>query len=107
HVGQRFRDLLVQNASEGVEVHFLYDEIGSYQLRKRFLHELREADVHVRAFHTTRGKGNRFQLNFRNHRKIMVADGKVAALGGLNFGKEYLGQSKRFGPWRDTHLEVR
>ncbi|MBA2114948.1 cardiolipin synthase [Bremerella alba] len=105
-VGKRFSELLTRKAKEGVAVYFLYDEIGSYQLTHKFLHELREAGIKVRAFHTTRGKGNRFQLNFRNHRKIVVIDGKVAAVGGINFGDEYLGLSKRFGAWRDTHLRI-
>lgn len=106
-VGNRFRDLMVKKASEGVAVYFLYDEIGSYQLSRAFVNELREAGIQVRAFHTTRGKGNRFQLNFRNHRKIVVVDGRFAAVGGHNFGNEYLGLSERFGPWRDTHIALR
>lgn len=105
-VGKRFAHLLSQKAKEGVAIYFLYDEIGSYQLTRKFISELREADIHVRAFHTTRGKGNRFQLNFRNHRKIVVVDGTFAAVGGHNFGDEYLGLSERFGPWRDTHIKI-
>jgi len=105
-VGKRFAELLKRKAQEGVAIYFLYDEIGSYQLTRKFLNTLRDEGIHVRAFHTTRGKGNRFQLNFRNHRKIIVVDGKVAAVGGINFGDEYLGLSKRFGPWRDTHIRI-
>lgn len=105
-VGKRFAELLKRKAQEGVAIYFLYDEIGSYQLTRKFLHELSEAQINVRPFHTTRGKGNRFQLNFRNHRKIVVVDGKAATVGGLNFGDEYLGLSKRFGPWRDTHIRI-
>lgn len=105
-VGKRFRDLLIEKAKQGIAIYFLYDEIGSYQLSWHFLQELRDASIKVRAFHTTRGKGNRFQLNFRNHRKIVVVDGKVAAVGGHNFGDEYLGLSKQFGPWRDTHIRI-
>lgn len=106
-IGERFREQLTRKAGEGVQIYFLYDEIGSYQLSRKFIDELRDAGIHVSAFHTTRGKGNRFQLNFRNHRKIVVVDGKVAAVGGHNFGDEYLGLSKKFGPWRDTHIEIR
>lgn len=106
-VGQRFAELLKRKAQEGITIYFLYDEIGSYQLNRKFLNELRDAGILIHAFHTTRGKGNRFQLNFRNHRKIVVVDGRFAAVGGLNFGDEYMGLSKRFGPWRDTHLAIR
>ena len=57
-------------------------------------------------FRTTRGCGNRFQLNFRNHRKLLVADGQLALTGGLNVGVEYNGEDARFGLWRDTHARV-
>ncbi|PQO48193.1 cardiolipin synthase [Blastopirellula marina] len=106
-VGQRFVELLTRKAKEGITVYFLYDEIGSYQLSRTFLNDMRESGIQIHAFHTTRGKGNRFQLNFRNHRKIVVVDGQFAAVGGLNFGDEYMGLSKRFGAWRDTHLAIR
>src|SRR3546814_5252024 len=84
----------------------LYDEIGSYGLPHLFIAELRAAGVVVRPFGTTQGSVNRFQLNFRNHRKILVADGHMAFVGGLNFGDEYLGRSAAMGPWRDTHLRI-
>ena len=57
----------------------------------------------VRPFDTTKGLVNRLQINFRNHRKIVVVDGKTAFVGGHNVGDEYMGREKRFGPWRDTH----
>jgi cardiolipin synthase len=57
-------------------------------------------------FGTTRGWGNRFQLNFRNHRKIVVVDGVEGWTGGLNVGDEYLGRDPEIGPWRDTHLRI-
>lgn len=104
--GRRFRELLIEKAQEGVRVYFLYDEIGSYQLPHKYLEPMRHAGVSVSSFHTTKGRGNRFQLNFRNHRKIVVADGRVALVGGLNIGNEYQGKSERFGPWRDTHIRL-
>jgi cardiolipin synthase len=76
-------------------------------LPRKWLRVLRESGVRVEGFKTTRGWGNRFQLNFRNHRKLVIADGREALTGGLNVGDEYLGRSKRFGPWRDTHVRVR
>jgi cardiolipin synthase len=62
--------------------------------------------IKVAPFNTTQGRRNRFQLNFRNHRKVVVVDGEVAWIGGHNVGVEYLGQSKRFGHWRDTHVRL-
>lgn len=62
--------------------------------------------MRVSAFHSTRGAGNRFQLNFRNHRKIVVVDGLVGWTGGINVGDEYLGRDPAFPNWRDTHVRI-
>jgi cardiolipin synthase A/B len=105
-LGRELQRRLLRRARAGVEVRFLYDRLGSLGLSGSYLRELREGGVDVRAFHSTRGRGNRFQLNFRNHRKVMVADGRVGWLGGLNVGDEYLGRDPRFGAWRDTHLRL-
>jgi cardiolipin synthase A/B len=103
-LGREMKRLLEAKARAGVRVHFLYDEIGSYQLPGSYLDELAAAGVDVHRFHSTRGSGNRFQLNFRNHRKIVVVDGRIGWVGGLNVGDEYLGRDPKFGNWRDTHL---
>ena len=105
-IGREVKSRLTARAREGVKVYFLYDEIGSHSLPGRYLREMREAGIEVRPFHSTRGWANRFQLNFRNHRKIVVADGRTAWVGGHNIGDEYLGRSSEFGPWRDTHLRI-
>ncbi|MCE8002767.1 cardiolipin synthase [Billgrantia ethanolica] len=105
-LGRELQQRLIARASEGVEVYFLYDEIGSYKLPNAYLQALRDAGVNVHRFHSTRGPGNRFQLNFRNHRKIVVADGARAWVGGFNIGNEYLQGHEDLGPWRDTHLKL-
>jgi cardiolipin synthase len=105
-LGRQLQQLLIEKARNGVAVYFLFDEIGSHRLPKRYIQELADAGVLVRPFHSTKGPGNRFQLNFRNHRKIVVADGHHGWLGGLNVGDEYLGKDPRFGQWRDTHLRL-
>ncbi|MGJ7462545.1 cardiolipin synthase [Halomonas sp. MA07-2] len=105
-VGLALQARLIEKARAGVEVFFLYDEIGSYALPGPYLQALEEAGIRVHRFHSTRGPGNRFQLNFRNHRKIVVADGERAWVGGLNVGNEYLHGHPRIGPWRDTHLLI-
>lgn len=106
-LGCRLKNTLIAKAREGVRVYVLYDEIGSYYLPKSYRRELAEAGVVILPFRTSRGLRNRFQINFRNHRKIVIADGRVAYVGGLNIGDEYMGRHKRFGPWRDTMVEVR
>ena len=105
-LGRRLKEALIERAKAGVRVHFLYDEIGSHGLPRGFKDDLTAAGVEVDAFGTTRGRSNRFQINFRNHRKIVVVDGKVAFVGGHNVGDEYLGESEKFGHWRDTHLRI-
>jgi cardiolipin synthase len=106
-LGRQLKEILERKSREGVRVYVLYDEIGSYNLPRAFRREMTEAGVVILPFRTSRGLRNRFQINFRNHRKIVIIDGKVAYVGGLNVGDEYLGKDKRFGPWRDTHVEVR
>ncbi len=105
-LGTRLRDLLLKKAAQGVHIKFLYDEIGCHKTPDSFWQTMREAGMDVHAFHTTRGRGNRFQLNFRNHRKIVIVDGDTAFVGGHNVGDEYLGISKHFDGWRDTHLRL-
>ena len=105
-LGRRMKEHLVKKASEGVKVHFLYDEVGSKGLPKAYLDDLRRAGCEAHPFNTRKGKGNRFQINFRNHRKVVVVDGKVAWVGGHNVGDEYLGKDPKFGHWRDTHVRI-
>ncbi len=105
-IGRLMQAKLIDAAHRGVRVYFLYDEVGSTALPKSYLSELRAAGIQVYNFHTRQGPRNRFQINFRNHRKVVVTDGRVAWLGGLNVGDEYLGRDPAFGAWRDTHLRI-
>jgi len=105
-VGRELQSKLIQKAKKNVRVYFLYDEIGSHKLPQSYLRDMQIAGVVTSAFHSTKGKTNRFQLNFRNHRKIVVVDGKIAYVGGHNVGDEYMGKHPEFGPWRDTHVSV-
>ncbi|MBW2190667.1 MAG: cardiolipin synthase, partial [Deltaproteobacteria bacterium] len=85
-LGRALKDHLVAKAKEGLRVYFIYDEIGSHALPNSYKQELRDAGVEVHEFNTRKGSRNRFQLNFRNHRKIVVTDGRVAWIGGHNVG---------------------
>jgi cardiolipin synthase len=105
-IGMALKERLIAKAKGGVKVWLLYDEIGSKDLPATYLDALRAAGVRVSSFHSTRGVMNRFQLNFRNHRKIVVADGAHGWVGGLNVGDEYLGKSERLPNWRDTHVKI-
>ena len=103
-IGHRFQKALIERANAGATVCFLYDEMGA-RLSSTFLRELDAAGVQCRRFDPGR-KGNRLQINFRNHRKVLVIDGIVAFVGGLNVGNDYLGLYPKVGRWRDTHLRV-
>ncbi|BAO44618.1 cardiolipin synthase [Thiolapillus brandeum] len=104
--GNRFKKLLIEKARQGVAVHVLYDELGSGRFSHAWLSDFREAGVKIIPFNTTQGAWNRFQINFRNHRKIVVVDGRETWIGGLNIGDEYLGRDPKLSPWRDTHLHI-
>lgn len=104
--GERFIDALCDCARRGVEVRFLYDSVGSYNLSSQLLKKLNEAGGRTASFLPIFNPLYRFRVNLRNHRKILVVDGRVGFTGGLNIGDEYLGLVKRFGPWRDTHLRM-
>ena len=105
-IGRRFRDALLEARRRGCAVRLLYDVLGSSQLDDTYFAPLREAGCEVAGFRGS-DKGHRFQIQFRNHRKTVVVDGEIAFVGGVNVGDEYLGLDSAFGPWRDTHLELR
>ncbi len=104
--GNRFADALIERARDGVKVRLLYDEVGCLCLSTRYLQRLSDAGVNVLAFNTRQGWVNRFQINFRNHRKLLVVDGQRAVVGGLNIGDEYLGKASWAKNWRDTSVDV-
>ncbi|KIH80765.1 cardiolipin synthase [Pseudomonas batumici] len=105
-LGRLLQKRLLEKAAEGVAVYVLYDRIGSHALPHEYVETLREGGVQIRAFATRSGWLNRFQVNFRNHRKVVVVDGLVGFVGGHNVGDEYLGAMPPLSPWRDTHVQV-
>jgi cardiolipin synthase A/B len=105
-LGRRLKDALIAKARTGVRCYVLFDELGSPDLPDSYLRELRDAGIPAHPFNTRQGKSNRFQLNFRNHRKTVIVDGRVAFVGGHNVGDEYLGLDPKVGAWRDTHVKV-
>lgn len=105
-LGRRFRDVLIEQARAGVRIHLIFDGLGSSWLPSEYITELEQAGVCVGRFSTRKSWQDFFQLNFRNHRKIVLVDGLVAFVGGHNIGDEYLGRSRRFGHWRDTHVRI-
>lgn len=105
-LGKRIVDVLERKAAEGVEVALMYDSLGSRGMKAKYLEKLEANGGKV--LHSL---GNDFSLfntnvNFRNHRKIIVVDGKVGYVGGFNVGDDYLGEYEHMGYWRDTHIRV-
>ncbi|WP_430790039.1 cardiolipin synthase [Virgibacillus flavescens] len=105
-LGKRLADVLVKKANEGVQVRVLYDDMGSRTLKRKFIKRIRNAGGQVEAFFPPKIPKINMKINYRNHRKLAIMDGKVGYIGGFNVGDEYLGKDKNFGYWRDTHLRV-
>lgn len=96
---------LAEKAAAGVEVRFLVDHVGT-RLADSFFEPLRAAGGQAASFFRSRFRYLNPRINYRNHRKLVIIDGKIGYIGGFNVGDEYRGRSKRFGFWRDTHLRL-
>ncbi|WP_077356755.1 cardiolipin synthase [Virgibacillus halodenitrificans] len=99
-LGKELVAALTEKAKQGVQVRVLYDYMGSRGISSHFYKELKQAGGLVEVFFPN------FHLNYRNHRKLAIMDGKIGYVGGFNVGDEYLGLDKKFGYWRDTHLRT-
>ncbi|WP_251552491.1 cardiolipin synthase [Neobacillus muris] len=106
-IGQEIKNILIEKALQGVKIRFMYDAVGSWQLSKAYIGELKKAGVETVLFGPVRLPFLNNKFNFRNHRKIIVIDGNIGFVGGLNIGDEYLGRNPGFGFWRDTHLMLK
>lgn len=108
-IGNEIKDILIQKSLEGVNVRIILDRVGCIRLKKNYINQLREAGVDVVQYSYFLAPILRkinTQINYRNHRKIVVIDGGIGFIGGINIGDEYLGKSK-LGYWRDTHIMVK
>ena len=103
--GEMLREALVERARAGVEVRLLYDDVGSRSVRKGFFDELLAAGGEVYAFLHVQFPRFASKVNYRNHRKVVIIDGRVGYLGGMNIADRYLYGSE-LGPWRDTHFRI-
>lgn len=106
-IGSKFIGALIEQAEQGIRIYMIYDSFGSSKLSKQSIQKLKDAGVEIQAFGIKKKWLSRFQLNFRNHRKIIVIDGEQAFLGGINVADEYLGRNDDLGYWRDTHMHLR
>ncbi|MFC0523410.1 cardiolipin synthase [Pontibacillus salicampi] len=105
--GESIMDILVAKAQEGVTVRLLYDSAGSLKLKNKDIKRMKQAGVEVHAFLPIWSGFFTQTFNFRNHRKIIVIDNRIAFVGGMNVGDEYRGISNEFPNWRDTHTIIK
>lgn len=106
-IGNKVIEALATKALEGIEVKLLVDGMGSRKLWNKTIQPIRDAGGEVIFFFPPFIPVFNVRINYRNHRKICIVDGKEAYLGGFNVGDEYLGISKKFGYWRDTHIKIK
>ncbi|WP_242847909.1 cardiolipin synthase [Inediibacterium massiliense] len=106
NIGKIIKNILMNKAREGVKVRVIYDSVGSWRLSRKYLREMKEAGVEIYGFSPVVFPILSRKLNYRNHRKIIVVDGKIGFVGGLNIGDEYLGKDPYLGFWRDSHAKV-
>lgn len=105
-IGSEVIELLIKKAKEGVKVRFMYDDFGSPSIKKKLERRMREAGVEVNPFHKVLFYLLANRLNYRNHRKIVVIDGHIGYVGGINVSDKYHNNGKRPLFWRDTHLRI-
>ncbi|CEG28885.1 cardiolipin synthase [Bacillus sp. B-jedd] len=103
-LGKEIIDILIEKAEAGVEVRFIFDAAGSRSLVAADLRAMKKAGINAIPFSPLKFGFFNQKFNFRNHRKIIIIDGKIGFVGGLNVGVEYLGEDENFGYWRDTHM---
>lgn len=107
-VGKEIMNILIAKAKSGVKVKLIFDSVGSIRAPRRFFRKLKKAGGEVAEFFPP-FMGIRlinFKVNYRNHRKIVVIDGKIAYTGGINIRDDHMGKKKRLSPWRDTHIRI-
>ncbi len=103
--GNLFKDMLVKKAQQGLEVRLIYDDVGSWRLKRTTRQEMKDAGVILQTFFELRFPYFTNKLNYRNHRKILIIDGKIGFLGGVNIADRYT-KGLSWGIWRDTHIKI-
>lgn len=105
-IGGEIEGLLIKKAQEGVSVRMVYDDFGSRSIRGGLVNRLKKAGVQVFPFHKIRFVPFANRINYRNHRKIIVVDGRVGFVGGINISDRYINTPDQSTYWRDTHLKI-
>ena len=103
--GNTFKEALIRKAQEGVDVRVIYDDLGSWKLKRSTIRDMKKAGIKMQSFFKIRFPYFTSKINYRNHRKILVIDGTVGYLGGFNIADRYT-KGLEWGVWRDTHLRI-
>ncbi len=106
-IGTQLKELLIKKRAQGVEVRIIVDDVGSWDLRKSYFNDLREKGIEIYPFLEVRFPRLTSRVNYRNHRKIIIIDGKTGFLGGINIADRYIEGLSKLGHWRDTHLQLK
>lgn len=106
NIGKQILSILEQKASEGVKVKIIIDHVGSWHFPSRKIKKLKKSGVHIKRFMRVTFPYFTGKVNYRNHRKIVVIDGKVGFVGGMNIADKYIFGTRRLGSWRDIHLKI-
>ena len=104
-VGNKIADALIRKSKEGVQVRLIYDEAGNMMVPRRFYRRLRKHGIQVRGFIRIFLPILSRDYNSRNHRKVVVIDGRVGYMGGMNIAQRYA-EGLKWGIWRDTHMRI-
>jgi cardiolipin synthase len=104
-IGYQVRQALIAKAREGVKIRLLYDDVGSWDTKNRFFEEMKKEGIEVFAFLKVVFPLLTSKVNYRNHRKIVVIDGRIGYMGGMNVADRYY-EGNKLGPWRDTHFRI-
>ncbi len=108
NIGNQVKEILKEKAQRGIEVRLIVDDVGSWELKRSFFDEMREAGIEVYSFLEVHFPLLTSKVNYRNHRKIVVIDGQVGFIGGYNIADRYKdGDMSSYGIWRDTHIMVK
>lgn len=105
-IGNTIIDALTEKANAGVKVRLIYDDVGCIAVSKKMFNKLKDAGGEVFSFFPSYLKFINLNLNYRNHRKIVVIDGEIGYIGGMNIGDEYMSLHKKLNPWKDCHLKI-
>ncbi len=106
-IGKRVQEILIKKAQQGIEVRVIYDDMGSWSLSNKYIKPLKEAGVQIYPFLPVRFPLFTNKINYRNHRKIVIIDGKIGHLGGMNVADRYIEGGAELGMWKDMQLRIK